>query len=1684
MISQRKTTPAVKRKSGKAVNSSHGFGGRATARGVAYEFRIAALIATRMLAGDRCAAWSGISGADIAAITMQSPEPVDDVVVSLRGKPEGFVFISAKDRASTIPLTAKSPAFADTVDAFVRQYLRLPAVARAKSRLVWAVPSSAGISVTRDLAVVLDTLRDDDGSRLSGFLRGRQVRERKAITALMAQVKRVWKKQSGKLPSSDELHDFLRVIHVEVYEFEFGQRHDRQAESEIRTHIVVDPKQSKRAWEMLERFFERADQRGVRVTASSLRRALVADGLKLKSPPDYADDIALMGALTARNMSRLRDHTVLRFGAKTEDEVHIARPEELSALITAVKAGPLLITGEPGCGKSGIVHPLVEALQKEGFPVVLLLAEDNLPSLTHTLDEILANWPDGSRGFLVTDALDAVRDVEPQRAIRQLLRGVQEGQSGWTVIASVREFDLKHSGELRATFPGAGMMGYSSCDFASVAHFHLSRLSEAQLDDLARKRPDIYPFIENARKSPKSAEIHRSPFHLRLAAELLDAGVPSTRLADWHNPALLMRKFWEFRIREGAGAAEREVVLKALCRRMLDTRNMVVSLKQLPLSASDRSQVDELRSRGILQSPAVRLGMQVGGDEIRFTHHLLHDYAIARALIPETPVLFRDFAIQEPLLPIFYRQSFMFGLEELWDAPDGREAFWEATLMLESVPRLHGIARTIAPVLATRRVEFPADLEPLLIAVTSADAAASPAQKALRHLASGVHDADPKAIRTGAKGWCTFTEHLANLLPRNGSIEQPLALIVDRLNAVNAATIPGECHALNAAARGLLAHHVAKEVSKGWRYASRVATEVLCRTFTVAPVQTERALLGLFAPDRLAHFPHDDLFDLAQSIKHLGTDAADPVVFRLFEAAFESEPEPGQYEDKGSAILSLRFQTSDSWTIIRHALADYYQGRTGGNAAFMTEAVCIAWNSVVRRRSDRQGRDNRVLATIHFRGVACELVEDCSHVWGRQFENDENRILAHFEKLLREWAAGNDTARLTLALDLLALRNRTSLLWMVLMEVGAEYPSTPGVLLEELLSESSFLTHQDYVYGATALLSALHKLGDTARRERLERLILDVPRNARLHEGEPREPTPSWVEYAQNRLLNALDESNIVLGIVRDSLRERRCAKTLPENRKPTGPQVSSHTFSDKELVEQRGINLKEAPNEAMFRLREALKPFLGRDQKQIDEKEVERNWDVIQKCERALRGHAKQHPKMAEELWGYLVGACENIVGNVTSWPKSSGRWKTIRRILLKAATDRSPAPDDDADTKDEGWPSWGWPAPRLDAARGLTFLTCRLGFADQQVASALRRLCRDKSHPLRFNLADRIAVLEQPAPDLAWELIDTFISNENRFSVLDALLLSMDRRQLWERAPGKAMPRLKQISDRAHQHAPEGNHIHETLGHIHLFHFLRTGEESGESFVTHLISECDSKRASHTLGALLHACRGGGCLTAGDGVTPDAQADVVRARTWGFFCKLLAAAQAKLTGHRNAWRELVPLGQTETEAAKLVREKLDRVAHLVDDIAMQLYFACGAFDEKNKKDKERLTSKSCRFWREASPLFAALTAEPHPHTAHQIVETLAYLLPCAPRDVFLLATQSIRKSATEAGYQYDPLAGEGVVKLIQHALADHREIFQADHGQESDCLVALLEVLDLFVEAGWAEARQLTHRLEEIYR
>jgi hypothetical protein len=508
--------------------------------------------------------------------------------------------------------------------------------------------------------------------------------------------------------------------------------------------------------------------------------------------------------------------------------------------------------------------------------------------------------------------------------------------------------------------------------------------------------------------------------------------------------------------------------------------------------------------------------------------------------------------------------------------------------------------------------------------------------------------------------------------------------------------------------------------------------------------------------------------------------------------------------------------------------------------------------------------------------------------------------------------------------------------------------------------------------------------------------------------------------------------------------------------------------------------SLEDPANLEMFQLREELKPLLPSDEKKFDSNEASRSWALLQRCERAVRQHTTDHSKMAQELWGHLVGAFRNIAVHVT-WPKGSTRWQTVRRILLSAAADPVPSASE-GDDKEDRLMSWGWPSPRIDAAQALPFLAFRIGKADRAVATALRNLRGDKTDQVRYNLARHLAILEKPASGLMWELIDAFIANEPKFSVLDAVLDSMQ--WLSAAAAERVRAYVRQIGERAEHAASPEHQIHQTIAATHLFRFLQTGRQENELFLTGLIAECDTERAGHALLPLLHACRANGWLTEGDLSTPNPQTDASRARTWKSFSKLLTTSQEKLKNHREALQTLYVGGAPDPEKVKSINEKLNRAARFVDGIAMQLYFASGAFDEKRTKGEHKLTAfQTKRFWDEASALLSKLAEEPHPHTAHQLVQTLDYLLPYAPREVFLLATQSIRSSSV-AGFQYESLAVADVVKLIQHALADHRDLFKSDVGQQSECLVALLDVLDLFVEAGWAEARQLTHRLEEIYR
>lgn len=70
--------------------------------------------------------------------------------------------------------------------------------------------------------------------------------------------------------------------------------------------------------------------------------------------------------------------------------------------------------------------------------------------------------------------------------------------------------------------------------------------------------------------------------------------------------------------------------------------------------------------------------------------------------------------------------------------------------------------------------------------------------------------------------------------------------------------------------------------------------------------------------------------------------------------------------------------------------------------------------------------------------------------------------------------------------------------------------------------------------------------------------------------------------------------------------------------------------------------------------------------------------------------------------------------------------------------------------------------------------------------------------------------------------------------------------------------------------------------------------------------------------------------------------------------------------------------------------------------------------------------------------------------------------------------------RAAVDGGYQFDQLAADLVVRVVERYLAEYREMLQ----ESPECRQVLVELLDTFIRAGCSSARQLTYRLEDIFR
>jgi hypothetical protein len=134
------------------------------------------------------------------------------------------------------------------------------------------------------------------------------------------------------------------------------------------------------------------------------------------------------------------------------------------------------------------------------------------------------------------------------------------------------------------------------------------------------------------------------------------------------------------------------------------------------------------------------------------------------------------------------------------------------------------------------------------------------------------------------------------------------------------------------------------------------------------------------------------------------------------------------------------------------------------------------------------------------------------------------------------------------------------------------------------------------------------------------------------------------------------------------------------------------------------------------------------------------------------------------------------------------------------------------------------------------------------------------------------------------------------------------------------------------------------------------------------------------------------------------------------------------------------------------------------------QFFFAVGAPEVRKDEDPRALGEIDYRkrYLVDTEKSFRRIGDVGTPHTISYTLQLLDFLAPGDPTLVFDLTSHALLQGGKVHGYQYESLGAEQFVKMIGRTIAGHRELFD-----EPDQRLALVAVLEVFVDAGWPAAR-----------
>ncbi|WP_395402369.1 hypothetical protein ACHMW6_29555 [Pseudoduganella sp. UC29_106] len=1342
----------------------------------------------------------------------------------------------------------------------------------------------------------------------------------------------------------------------------------------------------------------------------TLRDELNTRGIPTQPLRRFANDIDKLKQrtdLALADMSRYAKIEVHTGDDSVTMNIEIRRACVNALVQSAANSRSFLVIGEPGAGKSGALYLAARELLERGHDVLCFQVDelagvntDPLSSnagLEHSIADVLANWKPSQPGILLIDALDASRGMGSEAGVQALIAEIRRKAGHWSVVATIRKFDLRYGTHYQRLFEGKPLSTqFEDSEFSRVAHLNVSRLSSDEVGQVRKQWPAV---DEIARAAPASVnDLLSSPFNLYLLGRSLGLNngkwTVSTQLE-------LLEQFWKQRLGHDFVRAEASSnVLESLLIKMLQQRCLFAYTSGFDSTAL-RS-IEKLQSDGILYRPE-------SSRQLKFAHHMLFDFALAKLIFMRDGVRSIPVALDEYATDVLMvAPAAMISLAMAWHTEADHHSFWEVALGIAINEGVGAFLRTLPAKIAAEQVQTPADVAPLLLAMSAEDVmkrdgASFVARHVLNVLLAGVVPGQP-TLGGDDDPWCEITRDFS--LASVKSLYWPL-------NAVIATWSEHDLSNKEALAIGEASRHLLKaQLDAGEQCNDGVVSasiKGIARTIGTSPTESAALIRALLLPERVVKKGHTELFWLANEFKKLAKQ--DPGLgAEIFIAAYTA-PLPSREEKTSlseSRILSLSSTRLQDFQGVLYALErslDWFIKFAPKHAALALKSSLDHY--ILGRQTP--GRPPKSAST-NFGTTSVCIIEDLSCIWWSPnstyhdtyakllealYEDLKDAPLERYEQLaeiffVKEVWAGVATA---------FLRSATS-------------REDAGGHIFELLTSPSVLALTDTSYDAGQFLEANYMNLSPGASGAIQDAILQI--------GDERQ---------RKVYVGCLITAGAVVGTLVPGLRELvQADEVMPPNR-PHFSITSGWSDNDENWwLREQGVDLEDETVREFIRISDSLEKATPTS---TEIPPLQEKWEQATN----LLVRIQQTESLNDGLRNKVMDAIGEVADQICQLPSDSDQLQFFQgvRNAIAACLDVGLAPkpetDEDAERQFVRGPSWGRPAPRIVGAGALMAYIRQTGSASPEDKAMVLRLAEDPAVAVRHAILSRANVVCVASPDLAKDLAEIAFSKERNEGVLKFFVHSFDNyvSQDIGWSSSQVLDLERRLGASAEEDRPES--LRTGIVRTVLRFWLTWGIGAAEERVKEWAG--DPLRYHQQVHALITDLRELVVFGEPDGL--EQRSDDIRKKA----CSLSELIIRTLVANfEDLWERAADDSS--------VRDPLTSTTRLLNSCANLLYFGSGAYDlskSEQLKSDARAQKIRRRFLREYLPSLQLLARISYPAITHPILEIVEAMIDDDPEVLLQLVFDAMR-GGKEGGYQFESLGADLIVKIARRYLADYSSI------------------------------------------